>query len=278
MSNYKKVCDQCGAELYHEAKKCYHCGHVLEFSRNGFITFWLWLGVVGSVISLGSTVVIGTDIADVAGYVFFSLVSSLVGCVGYVMLLLWNRGGFVVTIVASVMNLVGSIIASTRLEEYLSYDYYYDEAVMVGVTGMSTYAAIIGAVVGAVILFAILQIKSDGVSYWDAMKLREERESGSAPAERLYNSNKPAPAPALAPEPVEVTPPQLTKTAKYWVALNGAKSGPFTIEQMEQMMLDGQIDASSLVWTQGMAQWAVAESVPELESLLAQTPPPMPTL
>lgn len=72
------------------------------------------------------------------------------------------------------------------------------------------------------------------------------------------------------------TPPPLP-TSQYYVAINGQQSGPFTIQQLQQLVAQGQLSASSLVWKQGMGGWAAANSVDELASLFATlTPPPLP--
>lgn len=71
-------------------------------------------------------------------------------------------------------------------------------------------------------------------------------------------------------------PPPMPNAVQYMVAINGQQYGPYNIQQMQQMAQSGQINASVLVWAQGMPSWVVASSVPELASLFAQTPPPMP--
>ena len=38
----------------------------------------------------------------------------------------------------------------------------------------------------------------------------------------------------------------------------------------------GKITRKSLVWKKGMASWVAAETVPELQSLFADAPPPLP--
>ena len=40
--------------------------------------------------------------------------------------------------------------------------------------------------------------------------------------------------------------------------------------------MQGQLKTDTLVWTQGMAGWAAAGTVPELSAIFAQTPPPLP--
>ena len=71
-------------------------------------------------------------------------------------------------------------------------------------------------------------------------------------------------------------PPPMPSAVQYMVAVNGQQYGPYSMQQMVQMAQNGQINASTLVWTQGMPQWAAAGSVPELAQLFMPTPPPMP--
>ncbi len=68
----------------------------------------------------------------------------------------------------------------------------------------------------------------------------------------------------------------------YFIIVNGAQQGPYTIEELRQR----HIDASTLVWAEGMAQWTPAGQVEELKTLFdgnadndanaTATPPPMP--
>ena len=72
------------------------------------------------------------------------------------------------------------------------------------------------------------------------------------------------------------TPPPVPNSA-YYIAVNGQQSGPFNTAQLQQMAQNGQITHQTLVWKNGMPQWAEAGNVPELASLFAvQTPPPVP--
>ncbi len=71
-------------------------------------------------------------------------------------------------------------------------------------------------------------------------------------------------------------PPPLPNV-QFMVAVNGQQSGPFNMQEMQQMVQAGQLTAQSYVWKQGMPQWELAGNVPELASLFAvQTPPPIP--
>lgn len=73
-----------------------------------------------------------------------------------------------------------------------------------------------------------------------------------------------------------VSAPPAPPNVTFMVANNGQQSGPYTIPQIQQFISSGQITRQTYVWRQGMAQWAFAESVPELSGLFAPTPPPMP--
>ena len=71
-----------------------------------------------------------------------------------------------------------------------------------------------------------------------------------------------------------LVPPPMPTTVQYMVAINGLQYGPYNIQQMQQMAQSGQINASVLVWAQGMPQWVTAGNIPELAQLFVATPPP----
>ena len=62
----------------------------------------------------------------------------------------------------------------------------------------------------------------------------------------------------------------------YNVAVNGVSTGPFSIAQLQQMVQSGQLNAQSLVWTNGMANWQAAATVAELAALFGSSVPPVP--
>jgi hypothetical protein len=80
-----------------------------------------------------------------------------------------------------------------------------------------------------------------------------------------------APSPSNAPG---MAPPPLGK--QYNVAVNGQTTGPYTVEQLTQMAQAGQFTAQSMVWTAGMAAWALASTVAELAALFNTAAPPPP--
>lgn len=71
-------------------------------------------------------------------------------------------------------------------------------------------------------------------------------------------------------------PPPLPGQAMFHVDMNGQPGGPFTVQQIQAGIANGQVGPGTLVWTQGMAAWAPASTVPALQALFA-TPPPMPS-
>ena len=75
-------------------------------------------------------------------------------------------------------------------------------------------------------------------------------------------------APGAVPPPIP--------TVAYHVAVNGQATGPFDISVLAQMATAGQLTADSLVWKNGMAQWAKAGTVDELKNLFANAMPPIP--
>jgi membrane protease subunit (stomatin/prohibitin family) len=69
------------------------------------------------------------------------------------------------------------------------------------------------------------------------------------------------------------TPPPL---APFFVAVNGQQTGPFTIEQLSEMITLGNVKRETLIWKNGMAQWAAAGTVAELNNAFSLVPPPPP--
>jgi membrane protease subunit (stomatin/prohibitin family) len=71
-------------------------------------------------------------------------------------------------------------------------------------------------------------------------------------------------------------PPPLPGQALFHVDMgNGQSGGPFNAQQIQAGLANGQVGPTTLVWSQGMAGWAPANTVPALAALFA-TPPPMP--
>jgi membrane protease subunit (stomatin/prohibitin family) len=71
------------------------------------------------------------------------------------------------------------------------------------------------------------------------------------------------------------TPPP-PPVLQFFIAVNGAQTGPFNMEQLAQMAMQGSFKKESMVWKAGMAAWVSAAQVPELAAVFNQMPPPPP--
>ena len=86
-------------------------------------------------------------------------------------------------------------------------------------------------------------------------------------------SPSPQPAPAVSPPPAA---PPLPSASRYTVAINGQQQGPYDMTQLQQLVQGGTLTRETLVWTEGMAQWAEAGTLQELMGLFTSVPPPLP--
>lgn len=75
--------------------------------------------------------------------------------------------------------------------------------------------------------------------------------------------------------PLKDAPPHMASQRMYHVAVAGAQHGPFPLPKLQQMAQQGFLTPESLVWTTGMAKWAVANSVPSVSKLFGAVPPPL---
>lgn len=72
------------------------------------------------------------------------------------------------------------------------------------------------------------------------------------------------------------TPPPLPQV-QYMLAENGQQYGPFTMEQMKQLVANGRMTKLTYAWKQGMSGWEPAGNITELSILFAPAgPPPVP--
>ena len=71
-------------------------------------------------------------------------------------------------------------------------------------------------------------------------------------------------------------PPPLPTATPYYAAIDGKQAGPYTADQLSQLITAGTINQQSQVWHKGMSAWAAANTVPELASLFNNMPPPLP--
>lgn len=69
---------------------------------------------------------------------------------------------------------------------------------------------------------------------------------------------------------------QTTPQVSYMVGVNGQQAGPFDWNQLQQLVQQGQLTQQTYVWKQGMANWAFAGQVQELQPLFMNAAPQMP--
>lgn len=151
--------------------------------RHGFVTFWLWLCIIACTISAPVSMIrmekikIGTcnDLSmlginhDVvssveSGFCYLYIVMALEALfmiVGYAKLLKWKKSGF--------WFLVGTRVLSTIICTAL---YLYINKTIIVLTNvpLMVKTSVVGAVFGLGILFAILQIRKNGVSCWKQLE------------------------------------------------------------------------------------------------------------
>lgn len=72
-------------------------------------------------------------------------------------------------------------------------------------------------------------------------------------------------------------PPPPLPNVQFYLAIQGEQVGPFALETVIAKINNGEVLGDTLVWSQGMAQWAPAARVAALSHLFSTTtPPPLP--
>lgn len=66
---------------------------------------------------------------------------------------------------------------------------------------------------------------------------------------------------------------QAMPQVSYMVGVNGQQAGPFDWNQLQQLVSQGQLTQQTYVWKQGMANWAFAGQVQELQPLFMNAAP-----
>lgn len=89
-------------------------------------------------------------------------------------------------------------------------------------------------------------------------------------------ATQPAPAQPAPAQPAAAEPPPLPGQAQWYVGIGGQRQGPYDLGALAEQANVGALGADTLVWRTGMAQWQPAGQVPELASVLASVPPPLP--
>src|SRR5690349_6051509 len=63
---------------------------------------------------------------------------------------------------------------------------------------------------------------------------------------------------------------------KYYISRGGQQYGPYSLEDLQRMQAQAQVDANDLVWSEGMASWTPLSQV--LQSTSGTTPTQSPVV
>jgi len=72
------------------------------------------------------------------------------------------------------------------------------------------------------------------------------------------------------------TPPPVPPALTFHAVINGQQVGPYDLNTLKQMASQNQLTKETLVWREGMASWLASGELPELNSIFASVPPPIP--
>lgn len=166
----KVICPKCGKETLASFSFCKSCneklpdglkpisvqqgGETTNNRRHGFITFWLWLLMVANVFSLITNFAPewawgrNYEAIQPAWVYYMCGVIGLIYMAGIYLLYKWRKVGFSLVVISTAICLLIYIIAGLKFSS-------------------TVYA---GPIVGLIVLYGILQLKSNGVSYWKQLK------------------------------------------------------------------------------------------------------------
>ena len=127
--------------------------------RNGFVAFWLWLGIIANVISPIYTTITYMGIVRyvdeyyVYGLIAVAIISAVLLVSGYALLLRWRRKGFwLITWPAIIVAGINIILM---------------HGISVPVISLITTG--FSAVFAVIILRLILMLRKDGISCWSLL-------------------------------------------------------------------------------------------------------------
>jgi hypothetical protein len=62
-------------------------------------------------------------------------------------------------------------------------------------------------------------------------------------------------------------PPPIPQSPGFFIAVDGKPQGPFDVAALRARIAEKSLSAGTLVWREGMAQWAPASSVADMAAL-----------
>lgn len=79
-------------------------------------------------------------------------------------------------------------------------------------------------------------------------------------------------AKATVPPAMPSTPPAIPQSPGFFIAVDGKPQGPFDVATLRARVAERSLTPGTLVWCEGMAQWAPASTMAELEALFGGNP------
>ncbi|MCC8426096.1 SPFH domain-containing protein [Mucilaginibacter sp. UR6-11] len=71
------------------------------------------------------------------------------------------------------------------------------------------------------------------------------------------------------------SPPPITSDIEYHIVKDGKSDGPHSLSELRTMIAGNLVNRETMIWTKGMATWAVAGSVDDLAAIFNNQPPPI---
>ena len=155
--------------------------------RHGFVTFWLWLGIISTAISIPSSIFSYNQLTNL-GYIGVQLINAgvdlesfnfaiqihtemmmLIGAVSGVLMIVfyskilrWKKNGFWGMVITAGITAIFNMIVLYMIQN----DY-----IQIGLTyNINPMISVIATPFSILILWAILQIKKNGVSCWENLE------------------------------------------------------------------------------------------------------------
>lgn len=135
-----------------------------SLERNGFVTFWLWLGIISNVAVLLFSLNDGDFLSN--GIFTAGLILSVgIAIVGLAMLLNWRKMGFWLVVIGNLISVATVIYLQFEVSEL-----YRSIGMEGGIDTASLIKTIGQSIVSLGILYGVLQIKKNGISCWSQLE------------------------------------------------------------------------------------------------------------
>jgi hypothetical protein len=94
---------------------------------------------------------------------------------------------------------------------------------------------------------------------------------GMAIAQQMVNTMNQAMSQMQIPGSMNQTQPA---AISYYAMIDGLQAGPFSEQELTRLITEKKISKETYLWKPGMANWDLAERLPDVLKLVALAPPP----